>query len=381
MFRICKIWLTLQLLLFLSGCWDEKTIQDFHYITAIGIDFKDGEYIVYTQLVDFAAVAKTEAKPTQAPPVYVGKQKGPSISIAINKLMSNTQQSLYLGHVSTFVISENVLNRQSTEIVDYIYRNQLLRYSSNIFATKNSMDELFSINGFFNLSPLYTTLYFPDDVYRIISFIQPITVQRYYSDQREKASTTILPSISWNDKVWKEKDKKRKSLYMDGAFIIYYKVSQPWFSEKELSGLRWLTKRTNKTPVNITMNKQDIYASFSHPAHKVKPVLKDGKYKFDIEIDVSGKILGLDTQIDIDKIKRKFESQIKKEILSTFKTGLQKNADPLNLGKTLYIKEIKYWQKNHLKEPKDYLDKDSIHGINVKVHILNTGGLEAKPLE
>jgi hypothetical protein len=129
------------------------------------------------------------------------------------------------------------------------------------------------------------------------------------------------------------------------------------------------------------MNKQDIYASFSHPAHKVKPVLKDGKYKFDIEIDVSGKILGLDTQIDIDKIKRKFESQIKKEILSTFKTGLQKNADPLNLGKTLYIKEIKYWQKNHLKEPKDYLDKDSIHDINVKVHILNTGGLEAKPLE
>ncbi|MBR8645562.1 Ger(x)C family spore germination C-terminal domain-containing protein [[Brevibacterium] frigoritolerans] len=111
---------------------------------------------------------------------------------------------------------------------------------------------------------------------------------------------------------------------MDGAFIIYYKVSQPWFSEKELSGLRWLTKRTNKTPVNITMNNQDIYASFSHPAHKVKPVLKDGKYKFDIEIDVSGKILGLDTQIDIDKIKRKFESQIKKEILSTFKIGLQR---------------------------------------------------------
>jgi hypothetical protein len=34
-----------------------------------------------------------------------------------------------------------------------------------------------------------------------------------------------------------------------------------------------------------------------------------------------------------------------------------------------------------MNEPKDYLDKDSIHDINVKVHILNTGGLEAKPLE
>ncbi|MFH0066179.1 endospore germination permease [Peribacillus sp. NPDC056705] len=45
------------------------------------------------------------------------------------------------------------------------------------------------------------------------------------------------------------------------------------------------------------------------------------------------------------------------------------------------FKETKYWQKNHIIEPKDFLDKDSLHDINVKVHILNTGGLEAKPLE
>ncbi|MEB2627723.1 Ger(x)C family spore germination protein [Peribacillus frigoritolerans] len=380
MFRICNILLTLPLLFLLSGCWDEKTIQDFHYITAIGIDYKDGEYIVYTQLVDFAAVAKTESKPTQAPPVYVGKQKGRSVSNAINQLMRNTQQALYLGHVSTFVISENVLKQQSTEIVDFIYRNQLLRYSANIFATKSSMDELFSINGFFNLSPLYTTLYLPEDVYRDRSYIKPITVQRYYSNQREKSSTTILPSISWNDKTWKDKDKNRKSLVMDGAFVIYYKVSQPWFSEKELSGVRWLTKSTNKTPLNIILNKQDINALFSHPQHKVKPVFKNGKYKFVIDIDVSGRIEGLDTQIEMDILKRKFENQIKKEIQTTFKTGLQKNADPLNLGKILYIKETKYWQENHIKEPADYLDKNSIHDINVNVHILNTGGLEAQPL-
>ncbi len=212
MFRICKICLTLPLILLLSGCWDEKTIQDFHYITAIGIDFKDGEYIVYTQLVDFAAVAKTEAKPTQAPPVYVGKQKGRSISIAINKLMRNTQQSLYIGHVSTFVISENVLKQQSAEIVDYIYRNQLLRYSANIFATKSSMDELFSINGYFNLSPLYTTLYLPEDVYRSRSYIEPLPSKSIILINGKKHIQPSYPPFPGTIKVWKEKDKNRKSL-------------------------------------------------------------------------------------------------------------------------------------------------------------------------
>lgn len=43
-----------------TGCWDMKTIQDTNYMTAIGFDFKDGKYIVYGQMLDFASVAKQE---------------------------------------------------------------------------------------------------------------------------------------------------------------------------------------------------------------------------------------------------------------------------------------------------------------------------------
>ena len=52
--------------LLLSGCWDNKEVQDINYITALGIDYKDNKYIIYVQMLDFATIAKQESsKPTE----------------------------------------------------------------------------------------------------------------------------------------------------------------------------------------------------------------------------------------------------------------------------------------------------------------------------
>jgi hypothetical protein len=46
--------------LFLSGCWDMKSIQDTNYVAALGFDFQDGKYVVYAQLLDFSNVSKPD---------------------------------------------------------------------------------------------------------------------------------------------------------------------------------------------------------------------------------------------------------------------------------------------------------------------------------
>ena len=48
--------------LLLSGCWDNKEVQDINYITALGIDYKDNKYIIYVQMLDFATIAKQESR-------------------------------------------------------------------------------------------------------------------------------------------------------------------------------------------------------------------------------------------------------------------------------------------------------------------------------
>lgn len=41
-----------------------------NYITAIGIDQEDGDFVVYTQMMDFTSVAKNESGKTDTPLKY-----------------------------------------------------------------------------------------------------------------------------------------------------------------------------------------------------------------------------------------------------------------------------------------------------------------------
>ena len=50
------------LLLTLTGCWSRYEVQNMNYATAVGIDYVDGQYTLYVQLLDFSTVAKLEGQ-------------------------------------------------------------------------------------------------------------------------------------------------------------------------------------------------------------------------------------------------------------------------------------------------------------------------------
>nr|MDH3164158.1 hypothetical protein [Bacillus licheniformis] len=50
------------LLLTLTGCWSRYEVQNMNYATAVGIDYVDGQYTMYLQLLDFSTVAKLEGQ-------------------------------------------------------------------------------------------------------------------------------------------------------------------------------------------------------------------------------------------------------------------------------------------------------------------------------
>ncbi|USK69068.1 Ger(x)C family spore germination protein [Peribacillus asahii] len=381
--RIIKKSLVLMIcLLFLSGCWDQKNIQDIHYVTTFGVDYKDGKYIVYVQLIDFAGVAKQEVKPTTPSRSYIGHNSGKTITEAINNLYKTAQQRLFLGHVHTFILTENALKQDINDIIDAAFRNNFIRYSSNFFVTKKPLDELLKITGFFNLSPMYSELHFPDEVYRNRSFIRPITIQEFIAKYREAAVTAIVPSITWNAKDWKDNTKKKlKTFTIDGAYTLFYNKSKPWYSEEELAGVRWMTKNTTRTPVDIQTKDGFAYFSMAHPKTKIKPIIEGNQAKFIIHCSVSGRILGLTSHKSIKALEKSLKSSIAHDIRKTFEVGLRNNADPLNLGGTLYRKELRFWQAHHFNEPNDYLHRDALQAIHIDVKLANTGILKARPFK
>ncbi|MFB7641630.1 Ger(x)C family spore germination protein [Peribacillus butanolivorans] len=379
--RLSKLFLIFSVLFILTGCWDYKDIQDIHYVTALGVDYEDGKYVVYVQLVDLSAVAKTEAKSSEPTKVYIGKHSGKSISEAINHLYQTAQQRLYLGQVSTFVLTDKAIEHNINDIVDAAFRFNLIRYSSNIFATKKPLDELFSIKGFFNLTPLYSELHFPKPIYENLSYIEPITLRTFISTYRDVSITTTLPTISWSGNDWTEDKKKRKTFTIDGAYVIYYKKSMNWYSVEELKGSRWITKKTNRTPIEFTKANGTTYISLTHPHVKIKPIVKNNEAKFTLDVDIKGSILELSTNDSLKNLEKFVQDYIKKDIEQTFEIGLKRNGDSLGLGQKLYRKDLRFWKNNNINEPKDYLHANSFEQININVNLANAGTLEYNPFK
>ena len=379
--RLSQLFLILSIFVLLTGCWDYKDIQDIHYVTTLGVDYVDGKYEVYVQLVDLSGVAKQEVKSSEPGKVYVGKHSGKSIAEAINHLYQSAQQRLYLGQVSTFVLTERALKHNINDIIDAAFRYNLIRYSSNIFATKKSLEELFSIKGFFNLTPLYSELHFPKAVYENISLITPMSLRTFISTYRDVSITTILPTISWSEDDWTEDKKKRKTFMIDGAFVHYYKKSLQWYSIDDLKGLRWVTEETNRTPLEFKKSEGTNYISLSHPKVKIKSFIKDNEAKFDLDIHINGSILEMSKKEPLESFENVVQDYIRKEIEKTYEIGLKRNGDPLGLGQKLYRKELKYWKAKGFKEPNDYLNENSIENIKIKVNLTNSGTLDYHPFK
>ncbi|WDH83217.1 hypothetical protein PUW24_10635 [Paenibacillus urinalis] len=82
--RILLLCSLLSLMLLLSGCWSTKEVQSINFITTLGVDYRDKQFIAYAQVVDFANIAKQEG-PNQVNEgtIWVGEGKGKTLMLAI----------------------------------------------------------------------------------------------------------------------------------------------------------------------------------------------------------------------------------------------------------------------------------------------------------
>lgn len=70
--RVVNFILCFVLLLTCVACEsDMKEIQNLNFATALGVDFKDGKYQLYVQLVGLDSVAKTEGEKVKRKHMYL----------------------------------------------------------------------------------------------------------------------------------------------------------------------------------------------------------------------------------------------------------------------------------------------------------------------
>lgn len=361
------------LLVVLTGCWDERQISEVNYVTALGIDYQDENYIIYVQMLDFSNVAKQESgKMSERTSLYIGKATGKTINDAVNNLYRTSQQAVDWTHIGAIIYSDAILKKGVEDAEQSLRKSGQFRYTPWMFGTKDSIEDILSLSGFYQLPPVYTILYKPMDLFNEYSYIMPLRMHEFVSLYKEPGGTAILPSISINDKSWKESKediKPKQTLEIDGVFPVSDGKSKEWLAFNEVPGLQWTQDKTNKTIIDIR-TEGDVIGSVRILKPAVKFLIDRGNndFRFNIQIKASGSVTDLVEQLSMKEIEKLVRQQFKKEIRETYETGIDKGVDVYNMKNKLFHDRVKPDQL------KTYtLTKDDLNNITVDFHLETEG--------
>jgi spore germination protein KC len=362
--RILLIIMVSSQIFFLTGCWDAKEIQNQTYITAIGLDYAEGEFTVYTQALNFANIAKQEGASSlqEASPIFIGKSKGKNIQSALSKLEQKVALPLYYGHVETILLSENVIKDQMKSVIEFIGKNSYLRYNCWLFGTVHDIKGVFTSDSFFNYPSLYTIIHDPDALTKN-NFIIPIEkYNKFISTYYQPVGTQIIPSLEVNKANFSEDKKIKNIAVITGGFVTSQQQYKGWADKKDLVGLKWLSKEVTNFPLSLFEEKVSVI--IQKPQRTIK-VVNGYKPAYHLMVKANAVLVQNEADISIDKINKELEKNIKNELLNTMKKGEEINADLLNISENAYRYHLKEWDVSTINS----IDAKYIEDIKVKIHI------------
>lgn len=364
---------------FLTGCWNKFEVQNINYVTAIGIDFVEDQYIVYAQLLDFSAVAKLEGQQkSEQPAVWIGKGEGTSFTEAANDLYNTSQQRFNWGHTSAILLSERVLkHRKVGEVLELINRYREMRYLAWVFSTRESVEDALVANSFFRLSPKSTIMHNPEQNFRQRSILAPIRLQKFVMDSNEKARTSYIPELSIRKEQWKENQKPHELLNYSGIQIYDGDHYYARMNLEDIVGLPWLNKHTVRLPIDLFSNNKLVAAlAVEKTRYDVKPIVENDKAYFDIFVKVKAGLNELHADVTEETLEQMAQKDIEQQIRHTFQIAYEKNVDIYNLGETLYRRNPRAWKRIG---SGTVLNKDSLRKVHVHVQITHTGRHKFSP--
>lgn len=370
-----KFILMLPLLLILSGCWDSDENERMFYAHAVGIDFVDGEFKVYLQIIDFSNVSKSEQPTREENQSLVNSESGKSVDEAIFKLYNAIDEKVYWGHLTFIIFTEEALKHGKLGgVLNFFTRFVDTRYNIWIYSTNSSLPDLLNVPTLLKRAITLTKMADPLNSYERNSFIAPVDMRKLILKLNEPCYETYIPLIKMNEN-WKGLTVSAQSVEFVGVTLIGHESMKGSIESDKINGLQWMTNETIRSAlVTEIPKKEKEYMTIAITGYKVKiePIVKNDSVKFDINIQCDAFLNSFTDSVTPEIVKEGVKKQIKKEILTTYKEALEMDIDLYRFSEQLYRKDLKDWKKLS-SNGKIKLTEDSIRNINVTVNKVASG--------
>ncbi|MEC0174977.1 Ger(x)C family spore germination protein [Paenibacillus favisporus] len=357
----------------LTGCWGTREIEHMIYVNTLGVDYVKDKVVVYIQMVNFGGIAKKEPGQSQQQKTFVGKGEGDAFDTAIFNLYASSPQRIVWSNIKTVVFTENALKHGLIDqVLDVWDRYYEFRYTVWTMATKEPLEQVLNATSISELSAIYSQLNSPMRSYEQSSMIAPLYMYKLIWKWKEKGETVHLPYLEIIGG-WTDNKKPSPNISMAGVCFLDHQKFRSCIPTQDILGLRWLEKKTIRTPLVIKGEKKiKAMMVMNKIKSSIRPRLVNGKPVFDFKVSMQATLPQLSTSLHRQQLEMQAAKEIKSQIMDTYLTGLAKDIDVYGLSAKLYRSMPKEWQelsaKGQLK-----LDRGSIGIITVKVNLISGG--------
>jgi len=373
--------LILLFLILLTGCWDSKNVEQVNYISGLGIDYKDGNFYIYTSFLHFENVGKQEGGGSKEElPVWVAEGVGKTFDSATDQIYYTAEQPISWAHIGELTITTRALEKDGIldEVMDVLNRYSETRSEVMLYATDEEIPRLAQGGPILGTSPWYSRINDPYPVFRQYSLITPITLRNYLIDQKEPGKVIKIPKFGINENKWTKHNEPHPIHEFGGSAFVDKGRYKGSLSVEEIQGVRWMQKEAERVPLYLYKNEND-YASivFTDPKIDIKPEIHGEEVTVSVKVEVTGEIIENPFHKDDQTLVKEAEQQIKKQIKDTYQVALEKDIDVYQFTNHIYKNDPKAFKKLGL-ENKDWMKSETLKDLKVKVSIASSGKLKLK---
>lgn len=378
MLKIKRLSIFIFLAFFLSGCWDIDEADRMNYVHGVGIDYVDGEIVVYLQIPNMGSLGSPDVASETERSAVVVKERGENISSIIHHIYQSAQRKLYFGHNTFIVLTEEALkNNLLNQAIDLMNRFPQTRYRVNIFATQSDVEALLHVTTLFEETSILTRITDLENTYELSSFVDNISMRELIIQLDEPGYDGIIPAITLNEDSWRDEKDKLAMIETVGVALIKSDEYCGFILDGDVKGLRWL-QRAERNAVTVFDGGRPISEIILvRPKHDISLLDSAGKAKFEITVHSRGIVTEVIEELSQDEIVKSLKKTIENEIRRTYLAGLELDSDVYRLSEEMYRYNFKKWKE--IEENGGIpLDEDSIT-VKVKIDLIDTSVDKLKP--
>jgi spore germination protein KC len=365
----------------ISGCWNQKELTDIAFVMGMGIDKgEDDDIKVTLQIVIPGNVSIGQTAGGQGLPVVVYRSSGSNVTEAVRKATQKIPRKLYYAHLNIVAFNEELAREGIMDYFDGIERDPEFRETTRVvIARDTTAEDLISTLTPLEKLPVNNITKILETTEVLLGENMQVNIDDIISGFLSTGKEPVISGfkISGNKEEGKkaanlETTKDSATLEAHGLAIFREGKLTGWMDGENARGVVWVLDKAQSSDVSVNWKGKEnaISVTSVRTKTKVSATVKNGEPTILVEIDREGTISEANVAIDLtdpkemDKIGKKVEKEVKKQVVNAIKTAQNHKSDIFGFGEKIHKADPKLWRKLE----GDWNDKFADLEVTVKVN-------------